>query len=136
MNVLTECHVGAGRRALVVDDEPMVGQIMCRVLEQMGYTVDHATDGEQAQALARQHDYDIVICDLLMPHTNGMALYELWQEEAPQLTHRIVFVTGDSLGNETSEFIRRTGCRCIFKPFRLNHLAETILQVQQEAGVA
>ena len=136
MSVLTECHVGAGHKALVVDDEPVVGQIMCRVLEQMGYAVEHATDGDQALALARQQSYDIVICDLLMPHTNGMALYDAWQEEAPQLTRRMVFVTGDSLGNETSDFIKRTGCRCVFKPFRLNDLAEIIMQVQQEVGVA
>ena len=132
MSILTDCHIGAGHRALVVDDEPVGGEIMCRVLEQMGYEVDHAMDGEQALAFARQQSYDIVVCDLLMPRTNGMALYDVLKDEAPQLARRMVFVTGDSLGNETSSFIERTGCRCIFKPFRLNDLAEVIVQVQQE----
>jgi len=134
MSILTDCHIGEGRQALVVDDEPVVGQIMCRVLEQMGYEVDHALDGDQALALVRDHPYDMVICDLLMPRTNGMALYEVWKVEAPQMAQRVVFVTGDSLGNETADFIHRTGCRCIYKPFRLNDLAEVIVQVQQETA--
>ena len=132
MSMLTDCTVGQGHRALVVDDEPVVGQIICRVLEQMGYQVDQALDGDQALGLARQVPYDVVVCDLLMPRVNGMALYDVWQDEAPRMAGRTVFVTGDSLGSETSEFISRTGCRCIFKPFRLSELAEVVAQVERE----
>lgn len=132
LNAFAKYRVGAGHRALVVDDEPVVGGIMCSVLEQMGYEVDQALDGDQALAFARAHPYDVVVCDLLMPRVNGMALYEVWQEEAPQIARRTVFVTGDSLGNETTDFINRTGCRCIYKPFRLGDLADVIRDVQQE----
>jgi DNA-binding response OmpR family regulator len=132
MSMLTECSVGRGHRALVVDDEPVVGQIICRVLEQMGYQVDQAMDGDQAMGLARSAAYDVVVCDLLMPRVNGMALYDVWSAEAPRMARRTVFVTGDSLGAETSEFISRTGCRCIFKPFRLSELAEVVAEVERE----
>jgi DNA-binding response OmpR family regulator len=132
MSMLTDCSIGEGHRALVVDDELVVGQIICRVLEQMGYEVDHALDGDQALGLARQVSYDVVICDLLMPRVNGMALYDVWQDEAPRMARRTVFVTGDNLGSETSSFIRRTGCRCIFKPFRLSELTEVVAQVERE----
>jgi DNA-binding response OmpR family regulator len=135
MSLLSECRVGEGRRALVVDDEPVVGQIIGSVLQQMGYAVDQAQDGDQALELAGGQDYDLVICDLLMPRLNGMMLYDLWLRDAPQLARRTVFVTGDSLGNETSDFINRTGCRCIFKPFRLHELAEVVVQVSEQACV-
>ena len=130
MSSIAHCHVGKGKSALVVDDEPTVGHIMCQVLEQMGYDVDHALDGDEA--LVHTHDqlYDLVICDILMPRTNGMELYELWREQAPLLTERIIFVTGDSLGIETERFIRRTGCPCILKPFKLGELAQTIVNMQ------
>jgi CheY-like chemotaxis protein len=130
MSILRDCKIGEGKRALVVDDEPLVGQIMCRVLEQMGYTADHALDGNQAINLAKEQNYEVIICDILMPHINGMALYDLWCEQAPELAARTVFVTGDNLGFETGDFIKRTGRPCIFKPFRLITLAEIIMQMQ------
>src|ERR1035441_4825242 len=105
MSLLTECHVGRGKQALVVDDEPTVGHILCRVLEQMGYNVDYAADGDQALGLTADRLYDGVLCDILMPHTNGMALYELWTQQSPLQARRTVFVTGDSLGAETTDFI-------------------------------
>lgn len=132
MSALTDRGVGQGHRALVVDDEPVVGEIICRVLEQMGYHVDQALDGDQALGLARQTPYDVVVCDLLMPRVNGMALYDTWCEEAPLTARRTVFVTGDSLGSETTDFINRTGCRCIFKPFRLSDLAQVVAAVENE----
>lgn len=133
MSILSQCTVGAGKRALVVDDEPVVGQIICRVLEQMGYEVDHALDGDQALRLARCNLYAVVVCDILMPRINGMALYETWQKEAPEIAAHTIFVTGDSLGTETSEFIERTGSPCIFKPFRLNDLAKLVVDLEAAA---
>ncbi|MEI6500670.1 MAG: response regulator [Armatimonadota bacterium] len=134
MNTLSEPTKHTGRRALVVDDEPQVGQIMGRVLEQMGYAVDFALDGEQAVSLTDAQAYDIVVCDLLMPRLNGMALYDIWSARAPALIPHTIFVTGDNLGAETTEFIRRTARPCIFKPFRLHDLADVVAGVQKVAG--
>lgn len=130
MTILADCHIGVGKRALVVDDEPVVGQIICRVLEQMGYQVDHALDGDQALSLVRSSSYSIVVCDILMPRINGMALYDTWCQEAPETAAHTVFVTGDTLGPDISDFIKRTGCPCIFKPFRLNDLAQLVVDIQ------
>jgi DNA-binding response OmpR family regulator len=133
MSAFNEATVGVGKNALVVDDEPQIGQIIGRVLEQMGYTVEFALDGEQALGMAQAATHDIIICDLLMPHLNGMALYSIWAERAPAVIAHTIFVTGDSVGTETGEFVRRTGRPCIFKPFRLHDLAALVASVQQAA---
>lgn len=130
MSILAESQVGAGKRALVVDDEEIVGDIIARVLERMGYLVDHVLGGEAALERARQEPYDTVICDILMPGVNGMALYETWAEEQPELSRKVIFVTGDSLGLDTSAFVNRTGCPCIYKPFRLAQLAEVVREME------
>lgn len=122
--------VGLGKRALVVDDEPTIRQIMARVLQQLGFEVDCAPDGLQALDFADQHDYALVVCDLLMPGINGMSLWEDWRRTHPDLTARTLFVTGDSASYETSNFLERSGCPCIFKPFRLNDLADRVLEMQ------
>lgn len=135
MSVLANCNLGVGKRALVVDDEPVVGQIICRVLEQMGYQVDHALDGDQALDLGRSCTYAVVICDILMPRTNGMTLYDTWCREAPEVAANTIFVTGDTLGGQISDFISRTGCPCIYKPFRLNDLAQVVLDVESAKAI-
>jgi two-component system NtrC family sensor kinase len=122
-----------GKSALVVDDEPLVGQIICRVLEQIGYQVEYALDGDEALGLSRGREHDIIVCDILMPQINGMVLYDIWRAELPSVLGRLIFVTGDSLGTETSDFIARSGCPCIFKPFKLNELARVIMEVQTAA---
>lgn len=133
MSILRDCATGAGKHALVVDDEPLVGHIMCEVLEQIGYHVDYAADGDEALQFSRSQEYDVVVCDILMPRINGMALYDIWLDEAPATACRTIFVTGDSLGAETTQFVARTGCPCIYKPFKLNDLARVILAVQKSA---
>jgi len=130
MSILLECKVGQGKRALIVDDEPTVGHVMSRVLEHMGYEVDCVLDGQQAMHMAKEAHYSTVICDILMPGLNGMALYETWQEECPELVERTIFVTGDCLGFEVNEFLARTGARCIFKPFKLDDLARLVAELQ------
>lgn len=130
MSSLRECAVGGGKHALVVDDELLVGQVICRVLEQLGYQVDYAEDGDEALTLSRRQPYDLVICDLLMPRLNGMELYDIWHEEAPVTASHTIFVTGDSVGTEITEFVARTGCPCIYKPFRLSELGRVIAQLQ------
>jgi CheY-like chemotaxis protein len=132
MSPLTDSTVGKGKRAIVVDDESVVGEIMCKVLEQMGFTVDAALNGQQALDLTRSQAYDTAICDVLMPGINGMNLYETWCQECPSLAARTIFVTGDNLGFETSQFLTRTGCRCIYKPFKLADLAQAVVDIQSD----
>ena len=134
MSIFSECQVGLGKRALIVDDEATVGEVMSKVLEEMGYEVDCAMDGHEALELAKARHYSTIICDILMPGVNGMVLYETWEEECPELAEKTIFVTGDNVGFETSEFIARTGRRCLYKPFRLDDLARVVIEAQEAEG--
>lgn len=129
---------GPVQHALIIDDEAVLAQSIASILEQLGYQPDIALNGKEALERTRTQQYALIICDLLVPGLNGMALYEIWQKEAPHLTSQIIFMTGDSFGGETSEFLRRTKTRYIFKPFRLNDLVDIVRQVQANnaSGVA
>lgn len=129
MKSLLERQIGAGYSALIVDDEQCIGNILTGLLEKFGYEVDYATGGEEALQFTRGREYSAIICDILMPGLNGMKLYERWQEESPENASRTIFVTGDSLGYETNAFLHRTGCRCIYKPFKLMDLAEALIEL-------
>ena len=59
---------------LVVDDEPIVRDVVVRYLEQAGYRTLQAGDGDAARALLERELPSLVVLDLMMPGTDGLAL--------------------------------------------------------------
>ena len=80
-------------RILVVDDEKLIVKGLKYSLEQDGLLVDCAYDGEEALALIRENDYDIVLLDLMLPKMNG---YEVCQEVRSFSDVPIVMLTAKS----------------------------------------
>ena len=62
----------AGRRILLVEDEPVNREIALMLLEDAGQQAEVAVDGEQALALASQHSYDLILMDMQMPRMDGL----------------------------------------------------------------
>jgi len=112
----------AGRRVLVVEDEPALASAVSDSLTDAGFVVDRAGDGEEALARVAERPYDLVICDLKMPRVDGMAFYRAIAATAPALAARLIFVTGDVVGTEAERFLEESGCRWLAKPFRLGDL--------------
>ena len=61
-------------RILIVEDELSMANSLARGLEAEGYSVDVALDGEEGLAQARQHRYDAIVLDLMLPKLNGYAV--------------------------------------------------------------
>ena len=70
-------------RVLVVDDEPMVREVLARYLAKEGYAVDVAEDGEQALAAYAQALPDLVLLDLMLPRIDGLEVFRRIREQAP-----------------------------------------------------
>jgi two-component system OmpR family response regulator len=68
-------------RVLVVEDETRVALAVRRGLEQEGFAVDVALDGIEGLWLARQHPYDIMVLDLMLPGMNGYQICRTLREE-------------------------------------------------------
>jgi two-component system NtrC family sensor kinase len=112
----------AGRRVLVVEDEPGLASAVCDALTDAGFLVDRAADGEEALGYVRERPYDLVICDLKMPRLDGRAFYRAIAATAPELAARLIFVTGDVVGTDAERFLEESGCPWLAKPFRLGDL--------------
>jgi PAS domain S-box-containing protein len=130
----------ANARVLVVDDEPEIGEVLAEILRLDGFLVDVATGGRRAIERLGQIAYDLVISDLRMPDLDGPALYRELERNWPHLTRRILFVTGDTLSVDTSEFIAASGAPVIEKPFdaqRIRQLAaEQVALIRRPAKPA
>ena len=59
---------------LVVDDEPIVREVVVRYLEREGYRTLEAADGDRARELVRQQPPDLVVLDVMLPGTDGLEL--------------------------------------------------------------
>jgi signal transduction histidine kinase len=116
----------AGASILVVEDETKLASAVVDALEDAGYVVTHAPDGEQALACVKAQPFDLVICDLRMPRLDGKAFYRMLAEAAPALSTRVIFVTGDVAGTDAEQFLEDSGCRWLAKPFRLGDLLRAV----------
>lgn len=114
---------------LIVEDETALASAMAEGLRDVGFSVDHASDGVQALELVGTHNYVIVFCDLKMPRLDGVNFYRAIAATSPALARRVVFVSGDIVDADTERFLEENGCRLLTKPFRLADLQ----QVAREA---
>jgi len=122
---------GQGKRALVVDDEPAITDLLVRVLEDEGCTVDVASDASLALQLLDRTKYDLMIFDFRMPGMGGQELYEMLREGRPNLQSRVVFCSGDTLNARAQKFLEHTGRPWLRKPFHIRDVRTVINQVLQ-----
>ena len=106
-------------RALLVEDEPVVGELLAEFLELEGYEVDRARDGREALELVRRRGYALIVSDVKMPDVDGPALYYELRAASPEVVRRMVFVTGDITNDETRRFLDETCSRYLEKPFTM-----------------
>jgi signal transduction histidine kinase len=104
-------------RVLVIDDEPLIGAAVAAILG-TEHDVESTTDA--AEALARidaGEQFDVILCDLLMPGMGGIAFEAELRRRDPELAGRLLFLTGGASSDETRDFIQAAGDRVVDKPF-------------------
>jgi CheY-like chemotaxis protein len=112
---------GSGPTILAVDDDPAVLNLVKLILENAGYSVLAACDGQQALAYFenRKHSIDLLVTDINMPHISGLELACRGSEIVPHLA--VMFMTGCQADSPCIEFLIREGpfsdCQVIHKPF-------------------
>lgn len=79
-------------RILVVDDEPIVRELVRKTLERVDHEVAEAEDGEVALKLSKKQPFDLVIADLFMPVMDGLQLIVQLREESPNT--KVVAISG------------------------------------------
>ncbi len=109
-------------RILVVDDEPSLVELMSRALGGAGHDVDTASDGAAALQLIYTGEYDAILLDIKMPGLGGSEVFQCIQSIRPDLTERVLFISGDSASTEVKTFIESTGNPLLKKPFTLDDL--------------
>ena len=115
-------------RVLIVDDEPVLRELLTDLLKSAGHTVESARDGRAALRLALETSFDVILSDLKMPGLDGQGLYEAICKERPEMRTRFVFTTGEVVNPESQGFLQDTGCVYLSKPFKLEAILAVVAQ--------
>ena len=116
----------ARKSILIVDDEPHFIELMATQLVGLGFQVDSATDGVQGIKKVMVSDYEIILCDMVMPNLAGDMFYRAVERVKPHLCKRFIFTTGYRDNPKTDDFIRQIRGLVIWKPFQFQVLLEAI----------
>jgi CheY-like chemotaxis protein len=124
----------AQRRILIVDDDRPVAAAIA--LELNTHDVIVTESGREAlEVLRRDADFDLILCDLMMPEVTGMDVHEALRTIAPSLLTRIVFMTGGAFTEQARHFLTDLNPRLIEKPFQAGELVAIVQAVQPRQRV-
>jgi CheY-like chemotaxis protein len=109
-------------KILIVDDEPMIGTILRRILSANHDLEILQRATEAAEKIRAGERFDIILCDLMMPEMTGMNLHETLLEIAPEQARAMVFLTGGAFTPSAQTFFERVANRRLDKPFQVQQV--------------
>jgi DNA-binding NtrC family response regulator len=108
------------KRALVVDDDAAIRILVTKILARHEFVVDAVPDGAVAIEHLMQHDYAVIVLDLMMPRIDGFGVIHYISEHAPEIFGRVIVMT--AYGPSVAEKICPPIVRFIHKPFDVERL--------------
>jgi CheY-like chemotaxis protein len=120
---------GSVPRVLVIDDEAMIRALLTRMLSSRFRVT--CVDGVRAAlaALNEAADFDVILCDLMMPGESGMDFFGVVRRLYPDLVKRVAFITGGAVTPDTSKFLETASRPVLNKPFNAEALAAFVEQL-------
>jgi two-component system, cell cycle response regulator len=121
------------RRVLVVDDDPLILEVLKTVLDLEEFDVVTAADGEAGLQRLRQQRPDVVVCDVMMPGIDGLEVCRRIKADPATADLPVVLLTARDRAEDRAAG-EEAGCDAyLTKPFSPLHLIDVISDVQVEA---
>lgn len=107
--------MAARGKVLVVDDDESMRIACAQALEEIGFSVASAADGEQALAIASRESFDVALLDLRMPGPPGMEVLRRLKQDSPSLM--VIIITGFATIDSAVEAVKSGAYNYLPKPF-------------------
>lgn len=121
------------KKILVVDDEPLFALAVRRLL-QAEHEVMVIESGRRAIELLQDKDFDIVLCDLMMPDIGGIELHAELSKLRPGFERRMVFMTGGAFTQAARQFLETVPNARLEKPFTRDEARAVLQNAIRERG--
>ncbi len=112
-------------RILVADDDQSIRQLVSTIIKREGFTTDTAIDGLEAIQLIEQHDYTVILLDLMMPRLDGFGVID-WLKKNPPLNKPIVIVITAYADQRFKEVDPQLVAGVLRKPFEVAELGNIV----------
>jgi DNA-binding response OmpR family regulator len=119
-------------RALVVEDDRKVGQLIATSLEEWGYGVDVAYDGNVGLALALMKEYDVILLDIVLPQKTGIELVAELRREGRDTP--VLCLTGQASVQDVARGLDAGADDYLTKPFHLVELQARVRALVRRGG--
>ena len=128
--------LGAGRTALVVEDDQATRQALRALLESQAFRVVVAANGLEALKVYEQVDEkpSLVVSDVVMPQMGGVALYDALQKRTPGM--KMLFVTGHPLDGDAQVLLTREDVPWLQKPFQVQDFLQAVRKLLENTSSA
>jgi PAS domain S-box-containing protein len=121
-------------RILVLDDEPVIRDLLRRALMQAGMECHPFQDGAQALDGVQETTFDVMLIDHRMAGMSGTEFYEFAVSSRPELAKRAIFMSGDVLNPDLKGFATQRGIRLLQKPFETEQVIAAVREALAQAG--
>ena len=125
---------GSPVRALVVDDEPSLGELIQMALRYEGWQVETATDGAAALAKARAFQPDVVVLDIMMPGLDGLEVLKRLRASGDDVA--VLFLTAKDAVTDRVVGLTAGGDDYVTKPFSLEEVVARLRSLLRRTGRA
>lgn len=132
-NIISSCTDSLPQDILVIDDDPMLLNIVKEMLERNGVTCTICTTAKDVVKAMRSQNYDLLLSDIQMPGTNGFELLTLLRNSNIGNSRTIPVVAMTARGDRDKEAFLSTGFTdCIYKPFSSSELLSLISGIKKQ----
>ena len=107
-------------RILVVEDDAPLADIIVRCLREESYAVDHAADGQEAEWMAFENPYDLIILDIMLPRKDGMEVLRSLRQGG--VTTPVLFLTARDATDDLVKGLDSGADDYLTKPFSLDEV--------------
>ena len=114
-------------RVLIVDDDLSVAESLKQALEH--HDANIAVSGEAALKELASANFDVIVCDIMMPGMTGLELFERLADLPRDYQRRVIFITGGVLTESTRTNLVNTGVPWLEKPISAGQLEAAIVQI-------
>ena len=121
------------KRLLIVDDEENMRHMLSSLLNKAGYRVDTASDGADALEMVDQTLYDFILCDLKMPHMNGMEFFDTARDKLWATT--VIMMSAYGSIDTAVEAMKKGAYDFISKPFKPDEVLLTLKKAEERESL-
>lgn len=117
---------------LLLDDDVNLADTLKELLESHNFVVTVVRNGVEGLKEIMAMDFDVIMCDLMMPNMPGDMFYLAVERTKPHLCKRFVFITGHSENPKIAEFLGKVNGVILYKPVESEELVRAVsLAVQR-----